>query len=206
MHLFKKEHTFAATTSTGEVTNPADFEYLFSMKAKYKGMMRDIKESSNEEMTNILGSLVDTILEQNPRAVRLAVGYKIYPYDVGKAPDFVTMTYLRKPATPFFDWCIDNSRGIAVYMPVGSNIHLNDGLIPCLYVGGVEKLQNVSHPSYNNVGTYNSLSVELEWPARVHHKIYNRILAAMGITMGDKVLADYGNEKRSSNRGGAAWS
>lgn len=195
LHLFKKEYVFPSTSASGEVAFPSDLEFMFpSVKAKYNGSIRGIDEVSNEEMTALLGGMVGSVLEINPKLVRMANGIKVYPYNVGRDPDFITMTYLRRPATPYYDYCADNTKGISVYMPVGSQIRYSDADVPCLYLDDVLLADNVSHISYTPGGVpYDSVSVEIEWPERVQSKIIGRIMLAMGITMGSKELVDYGN-------------
>lgn len=87
--------------------------------------------------------------------------YLVRPKGITK----VRFTYMRSPATPYFDYDINQSTGLPVYLPPGA---LHDG----------------TNPNYP-AGTP-SLSVEFEWPQTTHETvIFNALIKYFTVNIRD---------------------
>ena len=123
------------------------------------------------------------------------LGKSIYviPYDI----PLVNLDYIRTPLTPYYDYCQD-SIGNAVYMPVGSVIHLNDSNTPTLYdsIGNVIETpvtkDGISYP-------YTSKTVELEWEERTYPIFVLRILSKVGVNLSAEQITNYAEQKLKEN-------
>jgi hypothetical protein len=123
------------------------------------------------------------------------LGTTIYviPYDI----PLVNLDYIRTPLTPYYDYCQD-SIGNAVYMPVGSVIHLNDSNTPTLY----DSLGNAILTPVTKDGIsypYTSKTVELEWEQRAYTDFILRFLSRMGVNLSAEQVVGYAETKLKEN-------
>ena len=97
-----------------------------------------------------------------------------------KSIDYVRMFYLRLPATPFYDYYIDanyNVQGLAV------------GATRVLTTGETGRSGEEADE------TVTSATVEMEWGDVDQIKILNRILAKLGVSMDEQLVAQYAQSK-----------
>jgi hypothetical protein len=111
---------------------------------------------------------------------RLAGDYiYVHPVDI----DSVTLLYLRKPADPFMDYYYD----------------ANDNIIPLDY-NESHVLQSGETYRAGNAYPYtaHSQTVELEWEDLDTIKILHRMLAKLGVSMDEQLVAQYALSQKDS--------
>jgi len=126
-------------------------------------------ESFNKRTYNILGPS----LKRHPVFVEIDNQYKVVPSSITS----ITVDYLRKQNTPFFDYCQDNSGSSddIFYMPPGYEIRA-DGNLYANSTDTVPVQSNVIHFPTPSAYPYVSKSVELEYKDVDKPKIADRII------------------------------
>jgi hypothetical protein len=105
-----------------------------------------------------------------------------YIYVVPKEINNIFLYYLKQPDTPYFDYYTDDDYNIQ-YLAVSSTHVLTTSEV---YRDGTAS------------GTVTSISVELEWNDEDKIKILHRILAKMGVSMDEQLVAQYATSKENA--------
>lgn len=188
----------ALVPSSGKITPPANSSMFLGLSVKdtVTGVYKVVQPVSNEEYLRIQQGVIVRSLDL-PVFIYNRGDIQI----TGKDYDRYLLHYIRTPATPYFDYCIDVDIIKYVYMNVGDYIELNG--ISTQYQlkdsGGTVLNNNVSHSFYNGGGTgiYTSISVELEWGKKNHIFFAREMLIKMGINLRDQQLQRYAEQSNA---------
>jgi len=218
---FVKTSVLTKNALTGFATLPTDYVRWMSLSCEYLSYLytggtnpvssarRGVRNVKMLSFDNYIRSQSDvaTRADINPFGAFANAGLFITPYDAYN----VVLWYLRKPVSPYFDYCQNPTTMLPIYMPAGSHVSFlniapgDDGggggdpidvpipEYPSLYdanntllVANVYKQQVVSPTSI-----YNSQTVELEWDENQHNMIIGRILSYVGINLSEPVITQY---------------
>jgi len=151
-------HTIGGTLEYNNVWRPADF--------------LDI-ESYNRRRYNILAPST----KRHPIFVQWPDGYQFVPHSSRKA----RVDYLRFALDPVYDFCIGVDDDNVYFMPEGSYIKIETGVIWSLYdLNDGLLISNVTHLSFPGV-PYNSITVEWDWQTEDIVKISDSIIALSAV-------------------------
>lgn len=220
LNRYKKDATLMAPDATGKVDLPVDFHHAFGMFCKYENIIRKIDICSEAEINMHLTSLAMPSLLYAPKAVRYGTYLRVYPFNVGLEPNKIKLTYLARPAVPYYDYCFRNAVALPIYMPVGSYLAMDaDGIRANLYnVNNGVIAYNVTHPLFNNITSgseesddtpadndrsadpnnptdttrYTSRSVELDWNEEQIPAIIAIMLEPFGVNLRDQQVEGSG--------------
>lgn len=163
-------------TTVANANYPPDFRYTL-------GMMVDNKPAdfkSYTEISKYRRGLLNGNPDDRPQVFEGSGKYEFIPNDVAQA----TLTYLRIPATPYYDWCL-NEDDVEVFIPVGGKITYSHQLQKyVLYdAGGLLVATGVIRDDLTVGVTYQSKSVNLDWPDTIHLQLANSVLEKLGVNL-----------------------
>lgn len=172
-------HVLVGGINSARASLPDDFKYELGCTAN----MVNVELLSSTLLHKYRGSVLNGNPEESPKAF-VGGGYmEVVPNDLTG----LVLTYLRTPAKPFYDFCIDENDN-EVFMPVGSYIiynpnedetelHASDGTF---IIAPVIK-QGISLP-------YTSQTVELDWDEINHVRFANNVAHKLGINLKNAAL------------------
>ena len=179
------------TDVSGVAPLPTDYVHYMSLTSLFNGTYRDIDVITEEDMANRRTSLMETPLSIKPACTMYGTSAKFYPSTVGHAPNgLVELSYIKKPSSPYYDYCVQKDTGVVVYMPVGSVLrYLGSAVWRLEEAGGTIIASNV----YYYLANPNQVSktVELEWDERFHPVFIRLLLDAMGLNLDQEKLRTY---------------
>lgn len=150
-------------TPSGYVNLPSNYRY-YSSVLWIKGSVSKRLSVVDEKKFD---SAYYNMLNRNPNDYPLG---KIYDNKMSIMPndaDYIKLSYIKEPNTPYYDYCVKTTNNNIVFMPVSSYITGTT-----LYAQGGSTLStDVVHLS----GNASSATVELEWRADVHNSIAHMI-------------------------------
>ena len=176
LSAFVKDAGVSFPAGTVFYTYPSDFRYTL-------GLILDDKPAEIRPYTQI-GRFRRGVLNGNPLETPLAFeGSGRFEFIPNNIVD-ITLTYLRIPATPYYDYCL-SSDDLEIFMPVGSYIDYVAVLGQyVLYTSSGSALEfNVTRDDLHTALRYTSKTVELDWPDTVHAQIFNSIFEKLSVTM-----------------------
>jgi hypothetical protein len=155
---------------------PSDYRY-------FMGMIIDDKPADLRPYTEInkfRRGLLNGDPDGRPLVFEGPGMFEFIPNDVKGA----TLTYLRIPKTPYYDWCLDSNDN-EVFMPVGSYVQWNPSLkVFCLFdENGSLMVTSVSRDDFSKLSTYTSKTQELEWEDTMHVHMANAVLEKLGVNL-----------------------
>ncbi|GEM_PF-3810996 len=185
VNVFPIDNTFVSVVAP----YPANYRYWLSLMAN--NVPVEIRPYS--EISNYRGGMLNVNPDEHPLAFEGGGGFEIIPNDLQK----ISMTYLRKPAVPFYDFCT-TSDDLKIFMPVGSKIRYlgptdyfvlydKNGDVICLDV----YKEGIANPS----DTYLSRTVELDWTDTMHPDIAMSVLEKMGINLREPGIVQWTQSK-----------
>lgn len=159
-----------------------DVFYLFS-----GGLFRPVEVLLEKDAQLAKTNMLGRSLTEHPICVISGLEARFTP-NTGKTVK-ANYSYLRRPADPYYDYCIKVDSNTEVYMPVGSVITASPGTGWDLKTsaGGAIIAQNVTHLLFP-AQEYTSRSVELEWKDTEIITIINNIIGGEGISLRDVEL------------------
>ncbi len=170
---------FKKTATLSSLALEIDYQYYTSAVALNGGFVRPLEILPDRDFDDLkINVLVDN-LEEYPKAKIENGVLSVIPSDI----TVVSMSYLAKPVTPFYDYCVDQYNNI-VYMPVGSRIITSPGTYDLVDSGGSVIKANVTHLTTSSY-PYTSLTIELEFGGLYHPEVIKGIV--------DKVLQSQQN-------------
>ena len=198
---FLKENSGAIVPSLGLITFPSDFSMFLGLSVKdtITGVYKVVEPVSHEEYLRrqqgvIVRSFELPISIYNDNMIEIR----------GKDYDNYILYYVKVPARPYFDYCIDVSLVKYLYMEVGDYIELNNITTQheLKNSGGAVLNDNVSHRFYTSggIGIYTSTSVELEWEEKDHMFFAREMLIKMGINLRDQQLQRYAEQSNAQQQ------
>jgi hypothetical protein len=190
----------SGTPESGVVIAPSDYVRFLSFKTLYNGGYREITPVTHQQFTELQNNIYSRVdIHPVVKITSPTSGsvFNLLPFDVGD----ITLNYLRKPVTPYYDYCQDATTLAPVYMPVGSYVDLAFDGSPTF------DLFNQSGVLYNNVyiqglslGTrHTSLTVELEWEEKEYNDFVLRLLSKAGVNLSEEKITAYAETKLKEN-------
>lgn len=178
------EGTAPLTTTDGTATLPDD--YYVGAAGYYGADNRMIEFVGDGEWVRRVGHAIEYPTEKYPLAKIQGGEVHVRP----KTVNHIKFSYLRKPETPYMDYCIDATNPArVVYMPTGSEVVGGE-----LKQGGTVLESNVLTKD-GETGTYQSQTVEIEWPEQVHWKLVYLVLQKAGVNLSEQLVLQYAMEK-----------
>jgi len=174
-----RELTTLTVDSAGYATNPIDYvrwtsftttesNYIVGTSTPI-GTIRQIKVLSDHNAIIQQGNVFARAEVKN-FCFATGTGFRFVPYNIATAD----MRYIRKPATAYYDYCIDSDYNV-VYMPVGSyitavnNVNILYDVNDAVLSTGVTKSNMTYLP-------FPSATVELPWEDRLHTEFVFQLL------------------------------
>jgi len=179
------------TFTTVSVSYPPDYRYWLSMIAN--NIPVTIKPYS--EIGTYRGGIVNGNPDESPVAFEGPSGFEIIPNDL----DNISLTYLRNPAVPCYDYCISND-DLPIFMPVGS--YIRGSMVLYIFIlydinGNVLAKDVMKEGLMHITDTYASKTVELDWTDTMHESIALSILEKMGVNMRSPEIVQFTQSKEA---------
>jgi len=189
---FVKQKSLIVTPVDGYAVIPDDYERYVSAFSMYNDVFRPI-DIVDTETFNIRRASVNYQPEVHPFGEIIDTKINLIPYDIG-----CQLTYIRKSAIPFQDYCQDAITLEVIFMPAGSYIDKdpNDSSVYILY----DYLNNIINNSILSshdlhLLPFNSLTKELEFEDWTHFKFISRILSKVGVNLSEQGVSQYAETK-----------
>lgn len=171
----------------GRVNSPDDFQYSIALTTGNQ----PVEVVSIQTLQKYRRGVVHEDLAENPIAFIGNHNLEFLPNNL----DDMVLTYLRTPAEPYLDYCVDDD-DMEVFMPVGYYILYVYATLSLNLYDGTGKLVRlgVSHPFFDgyvppvNPVAYTSKTVEIEWDEVKWTVLADRILFKMGINQRDPLV------------------
>jgi len=200
LNVFIEIGSINVNQSTGQATMPSDFIHAFTATVDQTGKKIDLITPAEAYYRN---SAVMTVPAQH-RHYGYIAGNKlqVFPYivvtgDPSSLLAAVTMSYLRLPVRPVYDYCQNATTYKRIFMPASSYL-VYDSVTPKwdLYsdTGSVSVLlsSNVTKDgALTSSPAYTSLTTELEWRENMHPLFVSRILGKVGINLSEQGVTQY---------------
>ena len=138
LNEFKVKEEYLTGGGLGYKDLPTDFKYLLSADCILSSVHKPVRITDSGEMDDARYNLLVRSPEDYPLCE--VVGEDLYylPYAI----DSISISYLKLPDIPFYDYCIKTSNNKVIYMPVGSYISAGN-----LYDSGANLIESgVTHP------------------------------------------------------------
>lgn len=110
-----------------------------------------------------------------------AGGFRIAQVYPATLSGYVTIRYLKEPATPFYDYYVNNTTLVTTYMDVGASVVIPTG---CTY-----RDKTIG----DGVTSFTSTSVDWEWGSGELSLILNMLASILGVTFPDQFLLEASN-------------
>ena len=190
-HFVKREElTMGSMGSIGGIVYnylnyPEGFRYTIGMSANNipVAVMR-YALANNKRSGVLIGNL-----DENPVAFEGDGHFEIIPNDV----EPIVLTYLRKPATPYYDYCL-SSDDLETFMPVGSRVQWSKALAQWILYdeNGKLMLQEVTRDDFTDHNkVYTSQTIELDYEDTKHKEIADEVLAQLGVNLRAPEIVQY---------------
>jgi len=160
------------------------YDVFYLQPLKSGGLSRPVEVVLEADAQRLKTSMLSRDLTERPIAVIDSKDTVKFTPTVDSVCNY---SYLREPATPFYDYCISVTTNVQVYMPVGSKVvsalagyDLQDSVGNVLEYN-VEHLTATAFP-------YTSQTVELEWKDTEIIRMLKSILLGEGISLRDSDL------------------
>ena len=204
LRVFKKMDSIAVDNSDGSFDLPEDYLRYLALKTEpvavypgggtggegmpttFTGGYKDI-DVVPEKVFNMAQSDVLSRPDINPKSFIQGTKGFLLPFNIST----VNLNYLRKPVIPFYDYCQDSDTLNDVYMPAGSDVHLDDANTSRLYLNGTVIYSNILWTG--TTFPYQSKSVELEWEDYIHWQFVYRLLSMVGLNIQMDEIIKYAN-------------
>ena len=174
LNEFKVKDATLVSSVVG-VSLPDDYKYYISVTSETRGVYKPLRMTDSGEINDAKYNLLVRSPEDFPLGEISGNTLHYLPTSI----DGITMSYLRTPVKPFYDYCIKTSNNTVIYMPAGSYISGGN-----LYTSGASLIASgVTHP-YNRT---ESETVELEWRETRHPEFSNMVA--------DKILQKRGDSE-----------
>jgi hypothetical protein len=198
-----REKTVLAISAGGDATLPADYIRWTSFFPLALPIGTPTTNFSNSLKAIKVMSDHNAAIQQGNIFARAGVkrfcfstgdGFKFVPYDMGS----VEMRYIRKPATPYYDYCQNSVTLEPIYLNPGNSVECSNAALKYFDVYVDEYANSLgtdplyaqvfySLPAVANIA-YRARTVELEWEDRTHPIIIGQILKKVGINLSDEKL------------------
>lgn len=186
LNPFKTTGTLATTTA-GIAPIPTD--YVRYLSFRIPGSFRDITPVSDQEYNRIQGGMLNRRVDVRPIVRPEGTNFKFCPFDIGN----VQMVYIRKPVTPYYDYCQDANLN-PVFMPATSYL-VPLGTVDTyqlVYDDPVTSMSTIlnslvtkSGADWSSSPSYTSLTKELEFEGYVHIRVVSRLLLKCGLNLSE---------------------
>lgn len=164
--------TFDLTTLVDDYLHPTSLYYTYS------GRVRQVDILTDGEWAYYTSSSLMAPTDEFPVAKILGDTIMFDPI----ASDTATLTFIKKPTDPFFDYYYDSADRI-VYLQPGQSYALT---------AGEEYRDGTVFPA-----TVNSTSVELPFPENERVDVGYKILQKMGIPLQEPIAVQYGTQREA---------
>jgi hypothetical protein len=175
---FRRNSTITFTAGAyalSGLTRFNNFGYWLSMISNYNGSMTKIDIITDDEMQERRSNLLSKSLSEYPAAVINNSVIYVYPTDVATAE----FTYLEIPATPVYDYYLDQYQN-RVYLAEGGSHLLTTG--------------ETGSAGQTSGTTVTSNTIELTWSQLYVIDFANEILKKIGINLKDEQIRQYVKE------------
>jgi len=158
---------------------PGDFKYELGCTAA----MVNVELLSYTLLPKYRGSVLNDNPEESPKGF-VGGGYvEFIPNNV----DNVVFVYLRTPAKPYYDFCMD-ANDAEIFMPAGSGITLNSGTAKYELMDSDGNILNADVTKSGATFPYTSLTVDLDWDEINHVRFANNVAHKLGINLHNTIL------------------
>jgi len=182
---FIKYKEGATVNGVGKLSLEEDYYYHDIFYLKLNSLYRPVEVVTEKDAQLLKTNMISRSLWENPIGV---IDSKISVMFTPKQESLCNYSYLKLPAVPYYDYCIDLSNNTQVYMPVGSSIVVSPDTGNDLQDSGGGVIRyNVEHLSDPDI-PYNSQTIELEWKDTEIIVILKNILINEGISLKDTEL------------------
>lgn len=203
LRVFKYQQSY--TVDDGNAAIPTDYVRYISVSNDYHEVTVVTESEYNKRRTSVYRRPII-----RPFCYFTATDIVPCPTNLGQ----LTLQYLRKPTTPYYDYCQDADTLNEIFMPVGSFIAYDTGTSQyILYDPSTATTLNdnvtkdgvvyvaPSAPVSGGGGTlsdalYTSLTVELQWEDIYHDQFVLAMLALVGINIDKAELTQYAEAKQ----------
>jgi hypothetical protein len=173
------------TLTTNRFALPSDFKYELGGTVNYNTPtpIASLELLSSTLLPKYRGSVVNGNPEESPKGF-IGGGYiETIPNDINE----VVLVYLRTPAKPYYDFCLD-SLDNEIFMPVGSTIRLNQPLSRYDLSSATGDVLATNVVKSGATYPYASLTVELDWDETNHVRFANVVAHKLGINLKNPIL------------------
>ncbi len=172
---------------------PVDFRYVLALSVNFlaggSNIYKPVEILESEQIDSRINDLLSPPIDEFPIGVILDDSIQVYP----NATFHGKFIYLKNPAVPIYDYCI-SSDDEEIYMPPGYKIVYVKSNTVLLDENGNIVAYDVTH-STSPPGTYNSISVELEWDTKEHQNIANLLVEKASAKDNEFIKVQYADKK-----------
>lgn len=192
-NLLKKKTL--SNSGDGTATLPPNYKYPVSASLKIDGILINAQILSPDQVDN---ALYNDFLDITEYPVVLITDNNIE--GIPSSYTDVLFRYFESITEPNYDYCISNTTGRIIYMPVDSTLVDDNGTTVLAYTdadGNITKIiaSDVSHVT-NPTLPYDSTSIEIEFSDDFFTEIAGKVIEAMAAKSRESSVMQYGKSEQ----------